>query len=66
MENNFNSSSRSSFKTGDSCINQLLPITHEICKSLGDGYKVRAIFFDMSSIYLLISLRQGVASPSSL
>ena len=28
------SSNQSGFKPGDSCINELLPITHEICKSL--------------------------------
>ena len=34
IENELLFSNQSDFKPGDSCINQLLPITHEICKSL--------------------------------
>ena len=33
------------FKPGDSCINQLLSITHDIYKSFDDGYEVRGGFF---------------------
>ena len=36
------------FKPGDSCINQLLVITHEIYKSFDDGFKVRGVFLDIS------------------
>ena len=32
------------YSTGDSCINQLIPITHEICKSFNYGYEVRGVF----------------------
>ena len=31
----------------DSCINQLISITHEICKSFDDGYEMRDVFLDM-------------------
>ena len=37
IESNLISSNQSGFKPGDSCINQLLFITHEICISLDDG-----------------------------
>ena len=39
---------QSRFKTGDSCINQLISITHEICKSFDDEYKVPGVFLDLS------------------
>ena len=43
-ENNLISPNQSGFKPGDSCINQLLSITHEIYKSFDDGLEVRGIF----------------------
>ena len=36
------------FKPDDSCIDQLLAITHEIYKSLDDGFEVRNVFLDIS------------------
>ena len=41
----------SGFKTGDSCINQLLSITHNIYKSFDDGYEVRGVFLDISKAF---------------
>ena len=41
------SANQSGFKPGDSCINQLLPITHNIYKSFDDGYEVRGVFLDI-------------------
>ena len=41
-------SNQSGFKSGDSWINQLLSITHEIYQSLDDGSEVRSIFLDKS------------------
>ena len=41
------SANQSGFKPGDSCINQLLSITHNICKSFDDGYEVRGVFLDI-------------------
>ena len=38
----------SSFKPGDSCINQFFSITHKIYKSFDDGYQVRGVFLDIS------------------
>ena len=48
IENNVISSNQSGFKPGDTCINQLLSITHKICKSFGDGSEVRGVFLDIS------------------
>ena len=42
---------QSSFKPGDSCINQLLSITHNIYKSFDDGYEVRGVFLDISKAF---------------
>ena len=36
------------FKPSDSCIDQLLAITHEIYKSFDDGFEVRNVFLDIS------------------
>ena len=38
---------QSGFKPRDSCINQLLSITHNIYKSFDDGYEVRGIFLNI-------------------
>ena len=45
MENDLISQNQSGFKPDDSCINQLLSITHEIYKSFDDGWEVRGFFF---------------------
>ena len=42
---------QSGFKPGDSCINQLLSITHNIYKSFDDGYEVRGVFLDISKAF---------------
>ena len=39
IENNLISHNQSGSKPGDSCIKQLLSITHEICKSFDEGYE---------------------------
>ena len=46
--NNLISPKQSGFKPGDSCINQLLSITHEIYKSFDDELEVRGVFLDIS------------------
>ena len=48
IQNNLITSNQSGFKTGDSCINQLISITHETYKLSGDGYEVRGVFLDKS------------------
>ena len=39
------------FKAGDSCINQLLSMMHNIYKSFGDDYTVRSVFLDISKAF---------------
>ena len=45
MTNHFISTNHSGFKHGDSCINQLLLITHGIYASFDNKYEVRGVFF---------------------
>ena len=45
------STNQSGFKPGDSCINQLLSITHEIYKSFDDGLEVSCVFLDISRAF---------------
>ena len=47
IENDLISSNQSGFKQGDSCINQLLSITHDICQSIDEGYEVCDVFLDI-------------------
>ena len=51
IQNNLITPNQSDFKTGDSCLNQLYSITHEICKSFDDGYEVRRVFLDISKAF---------------
>ena len=48
IENDLISLNQSGFKQGDSCINQLLSITHDIYQSLDQGYQVSGAFLDIS------------------
>ena len=48
LDNKLISTNQSGFKPGDSCMNQLLPITHEIYKSFDDGLEIRSVFLDIS------------------
>ena len=51
IDNNLISSYQSGFKEGDSCIKQLLSITHEIYISLDEGFEVREVFLDISKAF---------------
>ena len=51
IQNNLITSNQSGFKTGDSCINQLISITHEIYKSFDVGYNVPSVFLDISKSF---------------
>ena len=42
---------QSGFRPGDSCINQLLSITHEIYESFDVGLEVRSAFLDTSKAF---------------
>ena len=51
IQNNLITPNQSSFKTSDSCINQLVSITHEIYKWFDDGNEVRGVFLDLSKAF---------------
>ena len=51
LANNLLAPNQSGFKPGDSCINQLLLITHEIYSSFDDGFEVRSVFLDISKAF---------------
>ena len=51
QENNLISPNQCGFEPGDSCTNQLLAITHEIYKSIDDGYELRGVFLDISKAF---------------
>ena len=51
IDSNLILSHQSGFKGGDSCINQLLSITHETYKSFDEGFEVRGVFLDISKAF---------------
>ena len=51
IQNDLISQHQSGFKPGDSCINHLLLITHEIYQSLDEGFDVRSVFLDISKAF---------------
>ena len=67
------SANQSGFKSGDSGINQLLSITHNIYKPSDDGYEVRGVFLDISKAFdkvwhdgLIFKLRENGISGNLL
>ena len=46
-QNDLVSPAQSGFKPGDSCIDQLLSITHKIYHSMDEGYDIRGVFLDI-------------------
>ena len=73
IENELISPNQSGFKPGESCINQLLAITHGIYKSFDDGFEVGGVFLGMSKEFdkvwhkgLIFKLKQNVISGNLL
>ena len=48
LDSNLISSNQSGFKPADSCINQLIAITHDLFKGFDEGLEVRGVFLDIS------------------
>ena len=72
-ENKLISQNHSGVKPGDSCISQLLCITHNIYQSLDHGLEARAVFVDISKAFdkvwhgdLLFKLKQNGISGKLL
>ena len=72
-ENNLISLNQSDFKPGDSCVNQLLLIKHQILKSPDNGHEARSVFLDMSKAFdkvwhkgLIFKLKQNGISGNLL
>ena len=51
IENELISWNQSDFKPDDSCVNQLVAITHEIYKSSGEVHEVRGVFLDIWKVF---------------
>ena len=53
MEENLLNSNQSRFRISDSCINQLLAITHEIFEAFdcNPSLEIRSVFFDISKAF---------------
>ena len=73
IANELISSDQSGFKSDDSCIDQLIFIAPEICKSFEDGHELRDIFLDISKAFdkvwhhgLIYILKQNGASGDLL
>ena len=72
-ENELISHNKPGLRPGDSCINQLLCITHDIYQSLDDGLETRDVFLDISNAFhkvshkgLLFKLKQNGMSGNML
>ena len=50
-QNDLISPTQSGFKSGDSYINQLLSIFHEIYHSMDEGYEIRVVLLDISNAF---------------
>ena len=50
-DNNLISPNQSQFEPGDSGVNQLLAITHEMYESFDEEFEVRGVFLDISKAF---------------
>ena len=53
LNNNFLNSNQSGFRPGDSCVNQLISVTHDIYKAFdaNPSLEVRGVFLDFSKAF---------------
>ena len=51
IENDLIYQNQSGFKPGNSCINQLLSVTHEVYKSFDDDWEVKGVFLNISKAF---------------
>ena len=65
-DNNLISPKQSGFRPGDSCVNQLFAVTHEIYKSFHDGLEVRRVFLDIPKAFDKVWRHEGLLLKLSL
>ena len=51
LANNLLAPNQFGFKPDNSCISQLLSITHEFYSCFDDGFEVRSVFLDISKVF---------------
>ena len=51
IENDLICQNQSGFKPGNSCINHLLSITHEVYKSFDEDWEVKGVFLNISKAF---------------
>ena len=56
-ENDLISQNQSGFKLSDSCINQLISITHEIYQSFDDGLEDRGVFLTYPRLLIKFGMK---------
>ena len=70
IDNKLLSSNQSGLQLWDSCINQLLCITHDIYQSFNDGLETRSVFLDIpksfDKVLLLYKLKENCISDNLL
>ena len=73
ITNQLTSTNQSGFKTGDSCINQLLSSNHGTWASFDEGYEVPGVFLDILKAFdkvwhegLIFKLKQNGISDKLL
>ena len=73
IKNDLISQNQSGVKPGDSCFNQILPITHLKYKSFDDVFDVRSVFLDISKAFdkvwhegIIFKLKQNCISGELL
>ena len=59
IENDLTSQNQSGFKPGDSCINRLISITHEIYLSFDERLELRGVFLYISKAFYKV-LHEGL------
>ena len=57
IEKKLIAANQSDYKPGDSCISQLIAITHTIYQSFDAGYDVRGVFLDISKAFDKVEIR---------
>ena len=55
--NDLLSSNQSGFRPTDSCINELLSITHDIYQSFDNDLEVRGVFLDISKAFIKFGMK---------